>query len=133
MIMGINILAALAAAFVAFLLGGVWYSPVLFGRIWMREAGVTKSVVKKGHSPLDFAIAFFFALVAAIVFALFLGDDITFLFALGTGFAVGLGWVATSFGINYLFAGRSWKLLLIDAGYHIAQFTLYGFVFGLWR
>ena len=52
-------------------------------------------------------------------------------FALHAGFLVGLCFVATSFGINYLFAGRSLKLWLIDAGYHILQFTLYGLVLGL--
>jgi len=49
------------------------------------------------------------------------------------GFGAGLCWVATSFGINYLFAGRSLKLWLIDGGYHTLQFTLYGLVLGLWH
>ena len=46
---------------------------------------------------------------------------------------IGLAWVAMSFGINYAFAQRSLKLWLIDAGYHVLQFTLYGLVIGLWH
>jgi hypothetical protein len=46
---------------------------------------------------------------------------------------IGLAWVATSFGINYAFAQRSFKLWLIDGGYHVLQFTVYGLVLGLWH
>mgnify|MGYP001792400874 CR=1 FL=1 len=53
--------------------------------------------------------------------------------AVGVGLIVGVCWVATSFGINYLFARRSLKLWLIDAGYHTLQFALYGLVLGLWH
>ncbi|WP_269749765.1 hypothetical protein [Salinimonas marina] len=41
--------------------------------------------------------------------------------------------MATSFGINYQFCQRPAVLLAIDGGYHIAQFTLFGLVFGLWH
>ena len=37
-----NILAVIAAALATFVLGGLWYSPALFGRAWQREAGVTE-------------------------------------------------------------------------------------------
>ena len=49
------------------------------------------------------------------------------------GFATGLAFVATSFAINYAFAGRSRKLWLIDGGFHTLQFTLYGLILGLWH
>ena len=44
-----------------------------------------------------------------------------------------LAYVAMSFGINYAFAGRSFRLWLIDGGYHTLQFTLYGLILGLWH
>ena len=44
-----------------------------------------------------------------------------------------LAFVATSFGINYAFAQRSLKLWLIDGGYHLLQFALYGLILGLWH
>lgn len=129
----INYWAVLVAAASAFVLGGAWYSPALFGRIWHREAGVNYDQPKTGHGPVVFGVSFLFSLIAAFVFALFLGRDPTFAYAVQSGFGIGLCWVATSFGINYLFAGRSLKLFLIDAGYHIAQFTLYGVILGLWH
>ncbi|WP_430540587.1 hypothetical protein [Pseudoxanthomonas sacheonensis] len=45
----------------------------------------------------------------------------------------GVDFVAASFGINYQLAQRSFKLWLIDGGYHAAQFVLFGRVLGLWH
>jgi hypothetical protein len=132
----INYLAVLLAAAVSlFMLGGLWYSPALFGAIWGRESGITYDAAnaKKGHGAVVFGASFVFSLIAAFVFALFLGSNPPFAYAVKSGFTIGLCWVATSFGINYLFASRTLKLFLIDAGYHIAQFTLYGVILGLWH
>lgn len=129
----INFLAVLAAAVSAFLLGGLWYSPVLFGKIWAREAGVSLDQPKKTHGAIVFAVSFIFSLIAATVFALFLGRNPPLNTAVRDGMAIGACWVATSFGINYQFASRTFKLFLIDAGYHVAQFTLYGVILGLWH
>lgn len=80
-----------------------------------------------------FGVAIAAAFVAAAAFAAFLGPDATPAFAVQAGLVAGLGWVAASFGINYAFAGRSLKLWLIDGGYHVLQFALYGLILGLWR
>lgn len=127
----INVLAVLAAAVSSFVLGGLWYSPILFGAVWSREAGVPEKGT--GHPAMVFGLAFVLSLVAAAVFAMFLGPDPALRFAVGAGFAAGLFWVAASFGINYLFANRTLKLWLIDGGYHTLQFTLYGLILGLWH
>ena len=86
-----------------------------------------------GHPAKVFGISFIFSLVAAAAFAAWLGSSPTLEAALEAGALVGFGFVAASFGINYQFAQRSFKLWLIDAGYHIAQFLLFGLVFGLWH
>ena len=126
----VNYLAVIAAATSSFVLGGLWYGP-LFKVAWCREAGIDPGS-KPAHPGAVFGAAFVFSVLAAYVFAVFLGvkpvSD-----AVGVGLIVGVCWVATSFGINYLFARRSLKLWLIDAGYHTLQFALYGLVLGLWH
>lgn len=129
----INLWAVLAAAVSAFVLRGLWYSPLLFLKPWQRAAGIDPTLKKKAHGIIVFFFSFILSLIAAFVFASFLGPQPAFTYALGAGIGIGLCWVATSFGINYLFAGRSFTLLLIDAGYHTLQFTLYGIVLGLWH
>ncbi|CAN5820250.1 MAG: DUF1761 domain-containing protein [Pyrinomonadaceae bacterium] len=129
----VNFLAVLVAAVSAFLLGGLWYSPILFGKIWARDAGVSYDQPKKTHAAIVFAVSFLFSLIAATVFALSLGRNPALNTAVRDGLAIGACWVATSFGINYQFASRTFKLFLIDAGYHVGQFTLYGLILGLWH
>ena len=126
----VNYLAVIAAATSSFVLGGLWYGP-LFKIAWCREAGIDPGS-KPAHPGAVFGAAFVFSVLAAYVFAVFLGvkpvSD-----AVGVGLIVGVCWVATSFGINYLFARRSLKLWLIDAGYHTLQFALYGLILGAWH
>ncbi|MDQ3667240.1 MAG: DUF1761 domain-containing protein [Acidobacteriota bacterium] len=129
----INFLAVLVAAVSAFLLGGLWYSPALFGKIWAREAGINLDQPKKTHGAIVFAVSFLFSVIAATVFALFLGRNPALNTAVRDGLSIGACWVATSFGINYQFSNRTFKLFLIDAGYHVAQFALYGVILGLWH
>ena len=128
----IHWLAVIAAAVSAFVLGGLWYGP-LFKTAWCREAGIDPTAPSKQHPAGVFAIAFLCSLVAAFAFAWFLGAQPALDKALHAGVMIGLAWVAMSFGINYAFAQRSLKLWLIDAGYHVLQFTLYGLILGLWH
>jgi hypothetical protein len=44
----VNWLAAIAAALASFVLGGLWYSPVVFGRTWMRENSLGEEQLKQG-------------------------------------------------------------------------------------
>ena len=127
-----NVWAVLVAAVSAFVLGGLWYSPMLFGKPWQREAGVSEEQMKNANMGLIFGLAFVLSLVASLVFALFLGPRPPVSLGLGAGFAAGLCWVGASFGINYLFERKSLKLFLINAGYHTVQFTIIGLVLALW-
>jgi hypothetical protein len=128
----LNWLAVVAAAASAFLLGGLWYSKAMFLKPWQCGAGLTDEQLQQGHPGKIFGGAFLLSLVAAAVFALFLGPKPALGFALGAGFSAGLCWVAASFGINYLFERKSLGLFLVNGGYHTLQFTLYGLVLGLW-
>lgn len=127
-----NIYAVITAAVASFLLGGLWYSPLLFAKVWQREAGVTDEQMKNANMALIFGLAFVCSLVAALVFALFLGPRPPLALGLGAGASAGLCWVTSSFGINYLFERKSLKLFLINGGYHTLQFTLIGLILALW-
>lgn len=126
-----NWLAVIAAAASAFLLGGIWYGP-LFKKAWCREAGVDPGSAPR-HPARIFAIAFVCSLLSAVIFAAMMPSGAGAADGFGLGFVVGLFFVAMSFGINYAFAQRSLKLWMIDSGYHILQFILYGVILGAWR
>ena len=129
-----NLWAVLLAAVSSFILGGLWYSPALFGRLWNAENGGEEAGTKQaGHPAKVFGISFLFSLVSAFAFASWLGAAPSLEAALKAGAVAGFGFVAASFGINYQFAQRSFKLWLIDGGYHTAQFLLFGLILGLWH
>ncbi|MDN3919314.1 DUF1761 domain-containing protein [Roseateles violae] len=129
----INFLAVLVAAVSSFMIGGLWYSPALFGTVWQREAGDTRKPGDKAHPARVFGLSLIFALFSAIAYALLIAPPASAAIALGQGLLVGAAIVAASFGINYQFANRSTTLWLIDGGYHTLQFALYGLIIGLWR
>lgn len=125
-----NLLAIVIAAVSSFMVGGLWYAKALFGATWNAENGGNMDS-KQGHPAKVFGISFAFSLVAAIAFGMLVGAAPGMEAALRTGLLAGVGIAATSFGINYQFASRSFKLFLIDGGYHVVQFALFGLVFGL--
>jgi hypothetical protein len=129
----INYLAVTAAAISTFIVGGLWYSPLLFGKAWQREAGLSDQQLATGNMVRIFGGALVLSIIAALVFALFLGPRPSMPLGIGAGFSAGLCWVASSIGINYLFARRSFKLFLIDGGYHTVQFTAIGLILALWH
>jgi hypothetical protein len=49
------------------------------------------------------------------------------------GLLIGLCFVATSMGINYLYQRRSLTLWLIDAGYQVCFLGLQGAILGAWH
>jgi hypothetical protein len=127
----LNWQAITVAALSSFLLGGLWYSKVLFGTVWNLEADTAKAGF--GHPAKVFGRSFLFAFVAAAGFAYWLGPNPALEIALQRGLLVGVCFIATSFGINYQFANRSTVMWLIDGGYHTVQFLLFGLVLGLWH
>lgn len=125
----VNVLAVGLAALSAFMLGGLWYS-VLFGKPWMALTGQSEERLKSGNPALVFGGAFLLNLIAAWVFAMFLGPNPGLQFGAAAGLATGLCWVTTALGVTYLFERRPLGLWLINGGYQTLQFTLFGAILG---
>ena len=127
----VNWIAVGLCAVSSLVLGAIWYSPALFARQWQTAAGLSEEQASSGNISVIFGTAFLLSLVAAAVFAMFLGTEMSVGAATAAGFAAGLCWVAASYGINYLFERRPMRLWLINGGYHTLQFTLFGLILGL--
>ena len=127
-----NLLAVVGAALAGFLIGGVWYGP-LFSKAWQRESGLSDEAIKDANMVQIFGATFVLNLLASVILGHVLatyshpGLHISAMI----GFGIGLGFVATSIGVNYLFARKSLKLFLIDGGYWTVVYTVMGAVFGL--
>ncbi len=127
----IDWIASLVAAVSAFVLGGLWYSPMLFAKAWQQDTGLSDEQLNAASKGKIFGGSFVLCLLAAIVFSMFLGPNPSVAFGVGAGAAAGIFWVAGSFGVNYLFELKPLRLWMINGGYHALQFVIYGLVFGL--
>ena len=124
----INLLAVLGAVVSSGALGALWYSPALFLRPWVRAAGR-----EPDQSPGVYAVTLLSAVLAALAFAFWLGPRPSLTPALLQGLGAGTCFAAASLGLNYAFAGRGLVLWLIDGGFHVARFAVFGLVLGLWH
>ena len=130
----LNIPAILVAAVIAFVLGGMWYSPMLFGKAWMQENDLSEDDLKQGSQARIFGFAFLWSLVMAFNLGMFLNEPgTTASWGAAAGFLAGFGWVAAGVFIIGLFERRSTRYMLINAGYMVVTLTLMGLVIGLWR
>lgn len=87
----LNWWAVIAAAVCAFLIGGLWYSPSLFGSLWKRANGFAKDEPPRAGAK-TFGLSFVFSLVMAFNLAMFLNDPkTTAIWGATAGFLAGFG------------------------------------------
>ena len=133
----IHYLAVFGAALISLVIGGLWYSPILFSKSWMQACGITEAQAKSMKVGRVFGLALLANLVMAFNLAAFLGAKATLQFGLfaglATGLATGLGWVAMSLGVIYLFEQRPFKLWLINSGYQVLTYSVMGAILGAWK
>ncbi len=130
----INVVAVIAAALSAFVVGGLWYSPLLCGAAWMRANNFTEEQVNGFKKGRMFGWSILFSLIMAMNLAIFLADEQTdWVWGMTAGLLAGVGWVATALAVVALFENKSWTYRFINAGYNIVTFTLMGLIIGAWR
>ncbi len=129
----INWLAVIAAALSMFVIGGLWYSPMLFAKPWQRAAGLTDDALKGGSRPLIFGLALVLSLLMAANLAFFLAGVTDVGAAVGYAVAAGLGWAAFGLSVVALFERRPLAYHLINGGYLTVAFVVMGLILALWR
>jgi hypothetical protein len=132
--MDINYLAVVAAALSTFVIGGLWYSPLLFQQAWMRANELSPADLQKGGELRIFGGSFVLSLIMALNLAAFLsGPDTTVAWGAAAGALAGVGWVALGIAVVALFERRPPAYVLINGGYWSVAFTVMGAILGAWR
>lgn len=129
----LNIWAILTAASSNFLVGGLWYSPLLFGKVWMKVNGFTEESMRNRRMGRIFGLTFLFSIIMATNLSLVLGGNAGPGYGAAYGLHAGLFWVAMAICIIGLFEGRSLRYLLIHAGYVTISFLLMGLIIASWK
>jgi hypothetical protein len=133
----INYLAVVVAAVAAYAVGAIWYSPVGFGKQWMKMMNLHKDDMRK--MPLTatqaYVLGFFFTLLTAYIFAHF----VVLVGAKGVAgtltlaFWVWLGFGFTTLAHGWLYEGKSLKLFLFNAAHLLVALFAMALVFGWWQ
>jgi hypothetical protein len=129
----VNWLAVIAAALSMFVIGGLWYSPMLFAKPWQRAAGLSDEALKAGSPPLIFGLAFVLSLLMAANLAFFLAGVTDLGAALAYSVAAGLGWAAVGLSVVALFERRPLSYHLINGGYLTVAFIVMGLILAVWK
>ncbi len=132
----LNYPAIIVATLASFALGAIWYS-LLFGKLWMRELGMTPEQMKGSNMARIFGTTLVLTFVMAFGMAMLLRahdmSGITWMRGLRFGLFVGIALIGASMGINYLYQRKSFTLWAIDAGYQISFLGLIGAILGAWH
>ncbi|WP_445453962.1 DUF1761 domain-containing protein [Flavobacterium sp. 25HG05S-40] len=159
--MPFNFYAVLVASLVTLVVGFVWYSPKVFGNIWMKETGMTEEKAKQSNLVKVFGLTIFYSFMLAFVvlpnlvvhqmgaFGMVEGNVndpayIEFMKAHSNafrtfkhgalhGFIAGLCFALPITAINSLFEQKSWRYILINAGYWIVSMTIMGAIICGWK
>jgi len=138
--MGINYLAVLVCGVLAMVVGAIWYGP-LFGKIWMRVVGVSpedkeaRARMQKGVVPL-YLIQFLLTLFQLMILAFYIyqwSDASGLETALWLWAAFIVPTIAGTAMWNNDSAKISWARFLIQSGYQLVSFVIFGLILGLWR
>lgn len=119
--------AVLIAAVVSFILGGLWYSQVLFGNVWMKLMGMdmkkmqTPEMCKQAQKSM--AAGFVFQLLTAFILAHFISflPEKNLMNYLQLAGWIWLGFVLPVCAGSILWESRPFKLFLINASYQLCQ------------
>jgi hypothetical protein len=129
-----NHLAVLVSAVALWVLGALWYSPVLFAKPWMAMVAFPKE--GKKNAMLTGMIS---SLIGDILLAFILAHIILWSgadsFGRGAfiGFIVWLGFFAATAFPQGIYEGRPFKLFAINTGYMLVGLVLIGGLLAVWH
>ena len=130
--------AVIVATIVHFILGGLWYSPLLFGNKFLQLINWSPQQIQQMESEShakELAIAFVMSLILVYILAHFVQytKATTAMGGIQTAFWLWLGFVVTTHVPTVIFEGRSFGLFLINVAYQFVGCALAGVILAVWR
>ena len=132
----VNVVAAIIAAIVNFVIGFVWYSPMVFGKRWQKLSGIDAKKMNemKKDMPMRYiggiVTSFIMAWVLAIIIQDYAHATMASTGAL-IGFWVWLGFFATASLGMFLWEGKSIDLWTLNNVLHLIVLIVMGAIIGM--
>ncbi len=129
----VNYFAVLVCTVIAIFIGSMWYSPLLFGKYWMRKMGFTKDDLEaKGSDYILSMAASFITMFILVQFILALGTD-SFHKGAMIGFFMWLGFVATSTISQVVWEGKKMSIYFLYNAMQLLTLVLTGGILAVWK
>ena len=133
----VNYLAILVAALATVFIGALWYSPLLFHKLWVQAHGYSEEKVEQMRTTAGraFIVSLFCYIVMAFVLAVFVswvGVSSVLQGAL-LGLLVWVGFLATLGLTAHMFSEKRLSTYLIDAGYQLVYAVVMGVMLTAWQ
>jgi len=133
---GLNYLAVLIAAVLAWIAGAAWYMSL--AKPWREAIGISADKMEELRKRPGAQLPFIYAFVAELIMAWVLAGlmahlgpgQVTLLNGIVSGAFIWLGFVITTSVVNNSFAMRDVRLLWIDGGYWLLVLVLMGAIIG---
>ncbi len=130
----IHFLPILVSAIIVWLLGALWYSPVLFAKPWIaiigrKEGEKPKGVVKGMVGSLIGDLLLAFVLMHLIIWS---GAD-SWLDGVHIGFITWVGFVLSPLYPQSVYEGRPFKYFAINGGYWLVSLLVIGALLAIWH
>jgi hypothetical protein len=133
----LNHLALVVSAILLWLLGAVWYSPVLFAKPWMALLGIVPDKTKQKNAAMmtGMVSSFILDLVLSLVLAhiVYWSGATTYGWGIFIGCLVWLGFFAAPALPQGIYEGRPFKLFAINQGYWLVGLMIVGALLAVWR
>ena len=133
-----NLLAVLVSAIIGMVIGALWYSPLLFGKVWMNLSGFTDKKMqemKKKGMAVPYILNFISTLILSYVLALFISASqaVTIMQGAIVGFFVWIGFMATLMLNSVLWEGKPVKLYILNIAYHLITVIIMSVILTVWK
>jgi hypothetical protein len=131
----LNHWALLVAALVLWLIGAVWYSPILFARPWMKLIPAPASPGKSNAMVVGMISSFICDIVLAFVLWHFVTWAGAHSWATGAfiGFLTWLGFIVAPQLPQGIYENRPFPLFAINSGYWLVGLLISGALLATWR
>jgi hypothetical protein len=130
----LNYLAIFVSAVIQWIIGAIWYSPILFAKPWM--ALIPTVPDKKSKSMIAGMISSFIgSLILSFVLAhiVFWSGVTSFWNGALMGLVVWCGFVASPGFAQGIYEGRPFKLFAINTGYWLVALVVSGGMLAIWH
>ena len=133
----IHWLPVIVSAVAVFVIGALWYSPMLFGKAWVKAHGHTPEKIEAMRASMGraYGVSFLCYVVMAVAMAILVRrmDVIYVRGGVKLGALIGVGFAATIGLTSHMFSEKKLATWLIDAGYQIVYLMVMGAILVAWR